>query len=117
MSCRGCGCSTSTAAKGGRASATASSGRKKWETLQREVTGMWMEDVHPRLKDKPALFGRYLFMAEQGEATYRKGLINFDHKREHERVEHVMVPLARDGRIVDVIAACSVILRSDGRAF
>jgi hypothetical protein len=28
-----------------------------------------------------------------------------------------MVPLAQDGRTVDVIAACSVIFRSDGRAF
>ena len=92
-------------------------GTKEVETLQREVTGMWMEDVHPRLKENPALFERYVFMAERGEPTYRKGFINFNHKREHERVENCMVPLARDGRAVDVIAACSVILRSDGRAF
>jgi hypothetical protein len=92
-------------------------GTKEVETLQREVTGMWMEDVHPRLKEKPALLDRYVFMAERGVPTYRKGFINFSHKREHERVENVMVPLARDGRAVDMIAACSVILRSDGRAF
>jgi hypothetical protein len=91
-------------------------GTKEVETLQREVTGMWMEDVHPRLKEKPALFDRYLFMAEHGEPTYRKGFVNFSHKREHVRVENCMVPLARDGRIVDIIAACSVSFLPDGRA-
>jgi hypothetical protein len=85
--------------------------------LQREVTGLWFDDVHPRLKEKPELLERYRFMVEQGEPTYRRGFINFNHKREHERVENCMVPLAQDGRTVDVIAACSVIFRSDGREF
>lgn len=92
-------------------------GTREVETLQREVTGLWFDDVHPRLKEKPELLERYRFMVEQGEPTYRRGFINFNHKREHERVENCMVPLAQDGRTVDVIAACSVIFRSDGRAF
>lgn len=90
-------------------------GTREVETLQREVTGMWFDDVHPRLKEKPELLDRYRFMAEKGEPTYRCGFINFNHKRE--RVENCMVPLAEDGRTVDLIAACSVIFRSDGRAF
>jgi hypothetical protein len=92
-------------------------GTKEVETLQREVTGLWLDDVHPRLKEKPELLERYNFMVCQGQPTYRKGFINFNHKREHELVENCMVPLAQDGRSVDMIAACSVILRSDGRAF
>jgi len=92
-------------------------GTREVETLQREVTGLWFDDVHPRLKENPALLERYCFIAEKGEPTYRRGFINFNHKREHERVENCMVPLAQDGRTVDIIAACSVIFRSDGRAF
>jgi hypothetical protein len=90
-------------------------GTKEVETLEREVTGEWLDDVHPRLKENPGLLERYRFMVEQGEPTYRTGFINFTHKREHVRVENCMVPLARDGRTVDIIAACSVSFLSDGR--
>jgi hypothetical protein len=90
-------------------------GTKEVQTLEREVTGEWLDDVHPRLKENSALLDRYRFMVEQGTPTYRKGFINFMHKREHVRVENCMVPLARDGRTVDIIAACSVSFFSDGR--
>lgn len=90
-------------------------GTKEVQTLEREVTGEWLDDVHPRLKANPALLERYRFIVEQGQPTYRKGFINFTHKREHVRVENCMVPLARDGRAVDIIAACSVSFLSDGR--
>jgi hypothetical protein len=90
-------------------------GTKEVETLQREVTGQWFDDVHPRLKENPAHLERYRFMVESGQPTYRKGGVNFAHKREHEHVENCIVPLARDGKTVDMIAACSVLYRSDGR--
>jgi hypothetical protein len=90
-------------------------GTKEVETLEREVTGEWLDDVHPRIKENPALLDRYRFMAEQGKPTYRKGFVNFSHKREHVRVENFMAPLAEDGRTVDIIAACSVSFLSDGR--
>lgn len=90
-------------------------GTKEVETLQREVTGQWFDDVHPRLKENPAHLERYRYMVENGQPTYRKGLVNFAHKREHAQVENCLVPLARDGRTVDIIAACSVLYRSNGR--
>jgi hypothetical protein len=90
-------------------------GTKEVETLQREVTGQWFDDVHPRLKENPAHLDRYHYMLESGQPTYRKGIVNFAHKREHEQVENCIVPLARDGCTVDMIAACSVLYRSDGR--
>ena len=90
-------------------------GTKEVETLQREVTGQWMDDVHPLLKENPKLLERFHFMVTTGQATYRKGTINFNHKREHEAVENCMAPLAGDGRTVDMIAACSVLYLSNGR--
>jgi hypothetical protein len=92
-------------------------GTKEVETLQREVTGQWLDDVHPRLKENPAHLDRYCYVVANGQPAYRKGAVNFAHKREHERVENCVVPLARDGRTVDIIAACSVLYRSDGREF
>jgi hypothetical protein len=90
-------------------------GTKEVETLQREVTGQWFDDVHPRLKESPAFLERYHHMVASGEPTYRKGIVNFAHKREHEQVENCIVPLARDGLTVDMLAACSVLYRSNGR--
>lgn len=89
-------------------------GTKEVETLQQEVTGKWFDDVHPRLKENPAHLERYRFVATTGQPTYRKGAVNFAHKREHAHVENCLVPLARDGKTVDVIAACSVLFRADG---
>jgi hypothetical protein len=90
-------------------------GTKEVETLQREVTGRWLDDVHPRLRESPALLDRYWRMAASGCATYRKGKVRFDHKREHARVENCMVPLARDGRTVDILAACSILYDGEAR--
>lgn len=91
-------------------------GTKEVETLQREVTGAWFDDVHTRLKENPAHLDRYRFMAMRALPTYRNGAVNFAHKREHAHVENCIVPLARDGRNVDILAACSVIYRADGSA-
>jgi hypothetical protein len=90
-------------------------GTKEVETLQQEVTGLWLDDVHPRLKENPRLVERFHFMVANRQPTYRKGLVHFLHKREHETVENCMVPLAHDGRTVDIIAACSVLYLSNGR--
>lgn len=90
-------------------------GTKEVESLEREVTGQWLDDVHPRLKDNPALLDRFHFMVADGQPTYRKGPVNFVHKREHDLVENCMVPLAQDGRTVDIIAACSLLYRFAGR--
>lgn len=90
-------------------------GTKEVETLQREVTGQWLDDVHPRFKENPAFLKRFHRMVTAGCATYRKGKVNFAHKREHEHVENCVVPLARDGRTVDILAACSVLYDFSGR--
>ncbi len=90
-------------------------GTKEVDTLQREVTGLWFDDVHPRFKENPAHLERFVYMATNGVPTYRKGRINFAHKREHEHVENCVVPMARDGTHVDILAACSVLYRADGR--
>jgi hypothetical protein len=73
--------------------------------------------VHPRLKESPAFLDRFRHMAEAGCATYRKGKVNFHHKREHAHVENCIVPLARDDRTVDIVAACSVLYDSINREF
>jgi hypothetical protein len=90
-------------------------GTKEVETLQREVTGRWLDETHPHLLETRDGFQRFIFMAENGRPTYRKGQVTFSHHKDHRIVENCMVPLARDGASVDMIAVCSVLYRLDGR--
>ena len=49
-----------------------------------------------------------------GVATYRRGQVVAIHHKEHLTVENCMVPLARDGSMVEMIVGCSVLYRLDG---
>jgi hypothetical protein len=89
-------------------------GTKEVETLQREVTGMMLEDVHPHLRGEPEVFGRLEETALRGLSTYRRGRVVARHHKEHLNVENCLVPLARDGRTVDIVVGCSVLYRLDG---
>jgi hypothetical protein len=90
-------------------------GTKEVETLQREVTGQMFDDVHPHLRGDGEAFGRFDAIARRGVATYRYGRIVALHHKKHLNVENCMVPLARDGKTVDMIVACSVLYQIDGR--
>jgi hypothetical protein len=89
-------------------------GTKEVETLQREVTGRWFDEVHPHLMGEPEATGRFEAMIESRLATYRKGRIVALHHKDHQIVENVMCPFARDGVRVDLIAACSILYYSRG---
>lgn len=90
-------------------------GTKEVETLQREVTGLMFDDVHPHLRGESEAYGRFAEIAQRGVATYRRGRVVAVHHKEHLDVENCMVPLARDGRTVDIILACSVLYGLNGR--
>jgi PAS domain len=87
-------------------------GTKEVETLQREVTGRWLDEVHPHLNETPSGFARFNAIAAEGKATYRKGPVTFVHHKDDRIVENCMLPMARDGALVDMIAVCSVLYRS-----
>jgi hypothetical protein len=90
-------------------------GTKEVATLQREVTGLMFDEVHPHLRGTGEAFGRLDEVALRGVATYRHGGVVAIHHKEHLDVENCVVPLARDGRTVDIILACSVLYGLDGR--
>jgi hypothetical protein len=90
-------------------------GTKEVETLEREVTGRWLDEVHPHLKQRPHGFARFLHIVNHGAATYRKGHLTFLHQKDHQIVEICMLPLARDGSTVDMIVVCSVLYLLNGK--
>ena len=90
-------------------------GTREVQTLQREVTGQWLDEAHPHLNGSPQGFARFHFIAESGKPTYRKGRVTFVHHKDDRIVENCILPMARDGATVDMIAGCSVLYRSTGK--
>ncbi|HVJ54366.1 MAG TPA: PAS domain-containing protein [Aliidongia sp.] len=85
-------------------------------TLGLDATGHWLDEVHPESVTDPALNDRYRFMVETGRPTWRRGPVRWGHDKSHRLVENCMVPLAADGRTVDIIFAFSMLFHDDGTA-
>jgi hypothetical protein len=83
-------------------------------SLGREVTGAWLDVVHPQLIANPLSRERFRFMAASGGATWRRGVPLWTHDPDHCTIETCIVPLAGDGRIVDKMLAVSVLFDSEG---
>ncbi len=89
-------------------------GTEMVRSLGREVTGAWVDEIHPQLIANPQSRERFCFMAETGRATWRRGLPLWTRDPKHRLIETCIVPLARDGRTVDKMLAVSVLFDGDG---
>ena len=85
-------------------------------SLGREVTGMWLDEAHPQLLEKPESCERFRFMVETGRATWRKGPPIWSRHPDHRTIETCIVPLAADGRTVDKMLGFCLLFDSQGRA-
>ena len=90
-------------------------GTEMVRSLGHEVTGEWLDEVHPALIANPQSRERFHFMAETGRATWRRGLPLWTRDPKHQLIETLIVPLADDGRTVDKMLAVSVLFDSTGR--
>jgi hypothetical protein len=90
-------------------------GTEMVRSLGREVTGLWLDEIHPQLIANPQSRERFRFMAETGTATWRRGPPLWTRDPKHRIIETCLVPLACDGRTVDKMLAVSVLFDSDGR--
>lgn len=84
------------------------------EATGREVTGQWLEEAHPHIRGNTQLFDRYRGVVETGVPSWRKGKPLLWTNRDIGTIEDLLVPLAMDGRTVDILCACTVLYRPDG---
>lgn len=77
------------------------------DSHRRDLTGLWLDEAHPHLRDDPIFFERYRRVALKAEPSWRRGRprMNLDH--EYRTVENVLLPLAADGSTVDVVVCLS----------
>jgi len=91
-------------------------GTEMVRSLGREVTGAWLDEAHPQLIENPQSRERFRYMAEAGQATWRRGPPLWTRDPEHRVIETCLVPLAADGVTVDKVLGVSVMFDSQGKS-
>jgi hypothetical protein len=94
------------------------------QSLGREITGHWVDALHPDCPLKAILHDRYCYAAETGHPTWRHGETIWERRpdqrwnrlRHFLTVENCIVPLATDGRTVDILFGASVLFDAEGNA-
>ena len=84
-------------------------------SLDREMTGRWLDEAEPQTVRNPVLRDRYRFIVETGCPTWRRGPALWDRDPLHRMIENCFAPLAADGKTVDKIMGLSVLFDSAGR--
>jgi hypothetical protein len=84
-------------------------------SVQRELTGQWLDEAQPQSVTNPTLSNRYRFIVETGRPTWRRGPTLWSRDPHHRTVENCLVPLATDGETVDKIFAMTALFDADGR--
>ena len=90
-------------------------GTEMVRSLGREVTGAWLDEIHPELIANPHSRERLRFMAATGTPTWRRGMPLWTRDPKHRVIETCIVPLSADGAAVDKMLAVSVLYDGAGR--
>jgi len=83
-------------------------------SVQREMTGLWLDEVQPGSVLNVNMRDRYRFIVETARPTWRRGPTYWQRDPTHRIVENCVVPLATDGETVDKIIAVSVMFDTSG---
>jgi hypothetical protein len=80
----------------------------------RDATGRWMDELHPNFTTFES-FPEFEAVVERREIRYRRGRPVFALVDDVSETERLMLPLARDGREVDMLLAITIYHRRSGR--
>jgi hypothetical protein len=81
------------------------------------ITGQWLDDVRPEIRDIPGYFDRHRAVVETKIPSWRYGTSPFQHDVAFASLENLFLPLAGDGQHVDVILAATIYYRHNGKQF
>ena len=90
-------------------------GSEMVRSLGVEVTGRWLDEVHPASATHPSSRDRFRIVADLGRPTWRRGAPRWTRQPDFCFVESLMAPLAADGRTIDKIIAVSITFNARGR--
>jgi hypothetical protein len=84
------------------------------EAMGKDPTGQWLDEAHPHARGTPAFFSRYERAVGTGTPSRRKGTALLWSHRDYREIENILLPLAADGKTVDMIMVYTSIYRTDG---
>jgi hypothetical protein len=82
-------------------------GTEQVRVLGRDFTGCWIDEAHPNFLGSVA-YAQFVAAAEHGEAGYRRGHTLIILPADYRSMERLILPLARDGKAVDMLLAISI---------
>ena len=82
-------------------------GSEQVRVMERDVTGMWLDEAHPLFLGSRG-YPQFVAVAERGEIGYRRGKPLFHLRKEYLSMERLLLPLAHDGKLVDMLLAITV---------
>ncbi len=94
-------------------------GTRICELAGRELTGSWLDEVHPARAREANGFARFRQAVVTGLPNRRRGqpTLYLSHKADFTEIENALFPLARDGKTVDMILAYTIFYAPDGTEF
>lgn len=91
-------------------------GTRVVEAMGRDVTGQWFDEAHPHVSKNPNYLERSQRVVETGTPSWRRGGPNLWQHEFYGSLENLILPLATDGRSVDILMVLTVFYRRDGKA-
>ena len=80
---------------------------------KRDITGQWLDELFP---DRPEFPRRARIVAQSRSPDWRRGRAHWDlGDNGFAELENIVLPLARDGRNVDMLMCLTMYYRIDGR--
>jgi hypothetical protein len=80
----------------------------------KDYTGRPLREAHPRSADEPQAFQFLVEIAESRQPRWFRGKPRLDHYKDVAELENLILPLASDGQVVDVLLGMTKFYRVDG---
>ena len=88
-------------------------GTENVREMERDYTGRWIDEANPGFLASP-IYPQFVAAVERGQVAYRNGPphhhVRSDYvaMKDYITIERVLLPMARDGRVVDLLLAISI---------
>lgn len=87
-------------------------GTEQVAAMEHDFTGQFLDEAHPRFLGS-ASYPQYVAAAERAEIGYLRGKPVFHLNKDYIAIERLLLPLARDGKSVDMLLAITVYFSPD----
>ena len=87
-------------------------GTEHVRVMERDMTGQWIDEAHAGFTGSDT-YPQFVAAAERAAIGYRKGEPPFHVAKDHLEMERLLLPLAADGKAVDMLLAITVYHRRE----